>query len=1186
MNTSRLEHVNTRTLPVSFSILLVLLSSALIASPRERLRLIHADELENIADAEGNAVQYLRGNVKFKKGEATITAQRATYRDREGVGTFSPAVTMERNEQILTSDSLIFDSKNDKITGLGHIHFTDGEYDLVCDTLTYFLEADSGIASNNVHFRQKKQKISADRLVYHKREDAEAASYTAMGNVVITEENRQATCGRSIYDAADESSILLEDPVVIQEGQNLSGNEIRLYYTDDVLYRVIIPDRSHITYRSSGKVKMATEPDDTSSAGYQLREFLNDMTGRRLEAYLIDGRLDSVRLEGMATTLYHLFEDSLYQGKNIASGDTITLLFGVDSAGSEDLETIHIVGGSRGEYDPDESSEEIDAPIIYRADTIHYAIPDQETVLKKSAQIDYKDTQLKSGIISVSWENDLLHALPSAHELPTVIEKGRDPMIGQWLEYNLATGRGRVGQGKTKLEDGYYRGREIRNRTRDTFFVRSGIYTTCDLEPEPHFHFESHRMKMILEDKIIAKPIVFYVAGIPLFALPFGVIPDQAGRRHSGWILPSYGETNRQGRFLEGIGYFWAVNDYWNSQFTLDFYDRQGIVFRSGNRYFKRYAYSGGLNFRYNRTVATRDIADIFESPGAIRWSVAWNHSQKLRHNQSLNVNARYYNDSRFNRKLGIHRDTRLDQKAISNATYSKNWRKYNTSISVNLSETRNLMAEAKIDPQSLYYETPTRLGMRIIETSSVLPSLTIRRGQTQLFTPSLYFSYGSTLRNRGTGFYETDSVRVDSIRWNPLRHQRWDNRWAHSISLSGSRKLFKYISVHPSLSVSEGWITKYFDADSVDTGGKPIDRREISQFRARHTASFSLSANTKLYGLFPIRIGSLRAVRHTLTPSIGFSYQPDYSKRFFGYDFGYFKTLKDSVGNEHLFDPFSGTAIGSTPRQERKNLNISIKNVLQAKVRKGEKERKIDRILTWNMSTRYNFAAKQFKFERLNSSIRARFPRKMNLDFSMTHDFYDIERDGGSFRRVDRLATNEWGIPTPRLVRASAATGFRLSGNRLQRLGSGTAGQDTTGLDTSEADRDLTATRSVKFETTGKGPMEGGNLWNLGVNLRYTANRFDPTNPRDDFWMNTNLTVQLTKSWRVKYTARFDLLKRDVISHDIYIYRDLHCWELTFTWTPGGLWGGYYLKINIKSPTLSDLKVESRGGRWQGPRI
>ncbi|MFQ6674462.1 MAG: LptA/OstA family protein, partial [Fidelibacterota bacterium] len=381
------------------------------------MRLIRARELENVTEEDGRAVQYLRGDVEFQKGNTVLSSQRAYYRQREGLTSFVESVQMTRERQVLTVDSLVFDSNNDIATGFGHVHFTDGEYDLTSDTLTYFMNADSGIASGHVRFVQRKQIITARHLIYRKREGEDAASYTALGSVTILEEERKATCGKSIYDATEDFSVLLENPVVVQEGQTLSGNEIHLHYRDDTLERLTVPDRAHIVYRRTGKVQRRVEEGDSVSTGFLEKEFVDDMTGRRLEAYLVDGKLDSVRLEGMATTLYHLFQDSVYEGENVASGDTITLLFKPDSASGTEMESVHIVGGSRGEYHPSEDSEDITAPIFYRGETIHYDIPAQRTDLEKSARIDYQDTRLEAGHVTVTWEDNLLRASPGPDTL-------------------------------------------------------------------------------------------------------------------------------------------------------------------------------------------------------------------------------------------------------------------------------------------------------------------------------------------------------------------------------------------------------------------------------------------------------------------------------------------------------------------------------------------------------------------------------------------------------------------------------------------------------------------------------------------------------------------------------------------------------------------------------------------------
>ena len=1163
-------------------ILTCLTISVITAQTGDRLRLIHADILENVTDSEGKAVQHLRGNVKFQKGESVISCEKGYYRNREGIGSFAGNVQMVKNEQILTADSIRTNSNDDIVTAYGSVHLQDSEYGLKSRLLTYFSEADSGIAEGNVEFIQKGQTITAGKVTYVK-EINDAASYRAEEDVIIREEERTATCGLTIYDALSDLSKLLDNPVVVQEGQQLSGEEIHLRYEEDKLARLTIPGRAHIVYKREGKTN-GTEGDESI-----LSEFLDDMTGQRLEAFLEEGLLDSVRLQGMATTLYHLFEDSVYQGKNIASGDTITLLFEADSTEKRDVNSIHVAGGARGEYHPDSSAEKIENTILYQADTIHYSIPDQQTWLRKDVEIDYMDTELRSGYVNVLWEENLMKAtaappgiaISNPEERPMFTEKGREPMRGDSLTYNLSNGRGKVQHGTTKMEDGYYRGDEIRNRADTILLVDRGIYTTCDRIEDPHFHFGSRRMKMIMNDLIIARPIILYLGGIPLFGLPFAVFPDQSGKRHSGWIMPSYGQNAAQGRYLRGLGYFWAANEFLNSQFTLDFYDKEGVVFHNSNRYFRRYKYSGSFSFRYNRTVATGDIADFFSNPGAVRWSGSWSHSQRLRGNQTLNVNGRYYSDSQFNQKLGIHRDTRLNQNAVSNATYSKRWQKLNASISANLSETRNLMAKSKMDPESIYYENPSGVGRKIVESTTVLPTLNFRKGQTQLFGASgsgMYLSYSSTLKNRGQGFYESEALDDSSFGWGN-RQTEYDNSWVHNMSLSGSSRLFKYIAIRPSLSFREEWITKYNDATSADSLGKPIDAQQIGGFKARHTGTLSVSTNTKLYGILPIRIGSLKTIRHTVTPSVGFSYRPDYTDD----AFGYIKNLEDDSGNIYAFDPFSGTQIGATPSGEQRSINISVRNLFQAKIQDSEEERKIDNLLTWNMNTSYNFAADEFRLAKLRSTFRAGWLKKLNLDFSMSHDFYDTNIIDGRAVRMNEIRNNEWGLPTPRMTNVNAATGFNISGKRLGWSDSPLS-SDTTVADTNTF-TDLMSGNITRPSARSQ-TMNRGNLWDLNLSLRYSANRMNPLKSKDTFWMNSKLSVNIANNWRIQYNARFDLLEKNLVSHDINIHRDLHCWEMNFTWTPSGFGKGFYLRVNVKSPTLRDLKFESRGGRWSGPGI
>ena len=71
---------------------------------------------------------------------------------------------------------------------------------------------------------------------------------------------------------------------------------------------------------------------------------------------------------------------------------------------------------------------------------------------------------------------------------------------------------------------------------------------------------------------------------------------------------------------------------------------------------------------------------------------------------------------------------------------------------------------------------------------------------------------------------------------------------------------------------------------------------------------------------------------------------------------------------------------------------------------------------------------------------------------------------------------------------------------------------------------------------------------------------------------MSARANLQLTKNWKISWNAQFDLETRDITSQNFSIYRDLHCWEMSFGWQP--MINYYSFKINVKSSILKDLKV------------
>ncbi|MFQ6614748.1 MAG: putative LPS assembly protein LptD, partial [Fidelibacterota bacterium] len=666
---------------------------------------------------------------------------------------------------------------------------------------------------------------------------------------------------------------------------------------------------------------------------------------------------------------------------------------------------------------------------------------------------------------------------------PLLLEEGREPMEGDTMVYNLKSRQGKVLRGWTKAQDGFYIGREIRNQGNDALFVENSKYTTCDLD-EPHFHFGSSEMKLIQHDKVIARPLILYIAGIPVLGLPFAIFPNQGGQRHSGWIMPSYGESSTRGQFIDGLGYYWASSPYWDTRVLLSFADRQGVTIKSRTPYRKRYRFSGNfyLETRQKLGSGEHDITRLSQNRKT-DYIIKWNHRQQMRHNQSFNVNASYYSNGEYNRNTGLDPLNRMNQQAISNATYSKRWPKSNNSISINLSSRRDLMAERRIDSTSVFYQVPVKAGQEINQDTRTLPGLTFRHGQSPVLPgkwgasgplKSTTWNYSMNLTHKERTFFQ--SVRADTgtgFYWDytpdgsPNLKFKGDQVIHHTLSLNSPQKIFRYITVNPQLSLKSDWVNRTFSA-VLDSNGKLV-RSEVAGLAMRTTGSFNLRTNTQIYGLFPLRIGPVRGLRHVMSPSITFRFTPDFSKPVFGADLGYVQTLTDSAGETQIHDRFGGTLAGGTPTREVKAVGLALNNVFQAKVMQGDKEKKLD-LFSWSLSTNYNYVADEFPLSNLQSSIRTRLTKGINLDLSMTHDFYTWDDSLG--QRTENLRRGPGGLPVPRLLKVNLSTAFRFSGKRFAGYSTG----DTTAAPSDSAVEELPEAYRFtnKLEDVGR-PVEGG---------------------------------------------------------------------------------------------------------------
>jgi hypothetical protein len=76
---------------------------------------------------------------------------------------------------------------------------------------------------------------------------------------------------------------------------------------------------------------------------------------------------------------------------------------------------------------------------------------------------------------------------------------------------------------------------------------------------------------------------------------------------------------------------------------------------------------------------------------------------------------------------------------------------------------------------------------------------------------------------------------------------------------------------------------------------------------------------------------------------------------------------------------------------------------------------------------------------------------------------------------------------------------------------------------------------------------------------------------------LGVNGDVSITPKWKMGFRSGWDFENNELTYTSIDIYRDLHCWEMRFSWIPIGFRQSWNFSINIKSSLLQDLKLDKK---------
>ncbi len=1034
----------------------------------------------------------LRGNVEVVDGEATLRAPHGWYDRSAGLARLQGGVVGRERQQRLVADEAFYERDSLIVRARGNVIGDDDEnrIRLEAGAVDFDRRTRLATATRSPLMRARdedgNETLLRARLL---RVNAATRVAEAVDSVQVQRDTLRATARYAVFDDSTGRGLLLGEPRAWDQETVLTGDTLETLATDRELERVIVRGDARLDYAGGRE----------ANRGESSR-----LSGSRVDMFVSGSRVDSLVATGSARNDYTaVAREGRTAEENRARGDTILVYFR-----DRKIDRARVLGGASGEYRPpvdvgDTTAARLER-ITYDGRRIDFVIPRNEIVLEGDAHLEYRDMELRSRRVVFDSEAKTL----VAEGKPQLVEKD-DQVSGHLMTYDMERRVGTIYQASTTYERGLYHGRRIRKAADNELDVLGGSYSTCDLE-QPHYHFSARRMKIYLKDKLVAKPVVFYLRNVPILALPFYVFPIKPGR-HSGFLFPQFefGFNNRTGQFLRNAGYYWAPNDYFDVTAAGDYYQAQPAwLLRGEANYRLLYAFDGRLEGQFERNQQTnRDDYRLYGS-----------HQQTFGQRTRLAalanfVSSREYSGSALSGQSLQQRLNRFLTSSVQMSHYA-DW------ISLNALVDRREDLDADVALEDPDGKGPLRgpavgTESRLANLSVTAPSLSVSLPTRALGSYALlrdrplgktlaatYLSLNGRLLSLYTRRGVVTGRDADSV--NIVGSSIETRRAASStFSLADARRLFGWINVAPSI-IGNAVV---FDRDNLGNRFVPA---------AAWQSNAGLS--TTLYRTLGSPVGGL-ALRHIVSPSAVVTYAPDFPG---------LRYVDASGITRERFESFGDIGIFSGRRTMRASFGIEQR--LQAKLTRGDRVTRLDNLLSWATTSSYDFLWRENRARHplgpVNTTVRLQPPGWVSADASGQLDVY-----------------------SERPLRS-------LSYNLGASFGSGGGGRpQTTRL----------ATEPGAGATPGEAVEDFRESWNASVAYSYAGGYSTPrwTSRKT---VNGTLRYQLTENWTFDYQAGYDLTERFVLLQSFNLVRRIHCWDATFSrsFTTRGE-AEYYFRLGVR---------------------
>jgi hypothetical protein len=792
---------------------------------------------------------------------------------------------------------------------------------------------------------------------------------------------------------------------------------------------------------------------------------------------------------------------------------------------------------------------------------------DRTVILYNEANIVYTDIDLKAGIIVIDYKKNTLFAKgiidSTGYTQKPVFKQGRQESEQDSIIYNFKSKRALIYGLKTKEGEMFTYGEKTKRVNDSTIYIRKIRFTTSEKEI-PDYYIRTNKAKLVPGKKIIVGLSNLVLADVPTpIFLPFAYFP-MTETSVSGFLIPAFdtGSSSRGIGFQNG-GYYFALNDYVDLSVTGDVWSNGSWGFRANSNYSKRYRFNGTFSFNFENIInGIRGFDDFSKSNN---FNLRWSHSQ----------DAKASPNSRFTASVNLG-SSRFFRESLNQQ---------------NLAQTLNNTLNSSVNYSKTFVGTPFNMALTAshqqnTNTESItmtLPSLTLNMNRVYPFAgkngikknpiQKLGFNYNMQ------GQYLINTTDDEFLTSKMFQTAKSGAR--HKTGTNTNIKAFKYFTLSPNANYEETWNFNYIEKNFNDTT-KEVEIDSLNGFKSYRTYNLGVSLSTNIYGTFNFKKGRLKAIRHTIRPTISYTYRPDFGTK-------YIRQVQQSedplnLANYTIFDQ----SLYRAPSTGLSNsIGVSLNNVLEAKVSpkdpdSDEEDEKVTILNNLNFNSSYNIAADSLRWSNVSFSAGTRlFKDKLALNFNGTLDPYQVANVNGNAVRINKFNPNIF-----RLTNANLTANYSISSTDFDKSkkedkdenknGNGANNPpDTMGAAIDPTNRNGRQNQPDNDSKTTKTDLYRAKIpWS--INLVYSTNFANNGLEPGSIGVHTlgfSGNIELSPKWKLGYSSGYDV-KNGAFSFSRFNFnRDLDSWQFNFNWVPFGTNSSYTFFIGVKSSTLADLK-------------